>query len=275
MGDLNAHYNFVQSNTPNTDVGVKLFHFLECNNFFQLMEEATRITLTGESILDLVISDTPGLFVQTGTLSPPYNCDHNVIFGRLCIPVVKHKCYKRRVWNFNNINEEQLDKELAIADWNEVFLDDVNIDSIYYKWISLFLKIVESFIPSKIVTIRPHDKPWMNATVRRAINKRNRLFKAYSKNKTVRRWNKYRIQRNGVVNLIRNAKQTCKNKTNELLSNPLTSAKTWWKLVKLYYGRNVGVSIPPLFENGYVFDPEEKAELFNDFFCYSKVLTYC
>ena len=89
-----------------------------------------------------------------------------MIFGRLCIPVFKHKCYKRNVWNFNNINEKELNEALSIVDWNDVFLNNPsNIDSIYAKWISLFLNIVKRFIPSKIVMIRPKDKPWMNANV--------------------------------------------------------------------------------------------------------------
>ena len=63
-----------------TDAGLKLFHFLECNNLTQLVKEPTRITESVESILDLIISDSPGLFVSTGSLSPPSNCDHNIVF---------------------------------------------------------------------------------------------------------------------------------------------------------------------------------------------------
>ena len=48
---------------PNTDAGLKLFHFLECNNLVQLVKKPTRITESVESILDLIISDSPDLFV--------------------------------------------------------------------------------------------------------------------------------------------------------------------------------------------------------------------
>jgi hypothetical protein len=53
LGDFNAHYNFFDTTTPNSDIGVKLFHFLECNNLSQLIDEPTHITLSGETILDL------------------------------------------------------------------------------------------------------------------------------------------------------------------------------------------------------------------------------
>ena len=71
--------------SPNTDIGIKLFNFAECNNLSQLVDEPTRITALGESILDLIITDAPGYFVSSGTLSPPANCDHNFIFAKLSI----------------------------------------------------------------------------------------------------------------------------------------------------------------------------------------------
>ena len=54
---------------------------LESNNLYQLVDNPTRITRSGESILDLIISDSPGFFVSSGTLSPPANCDHCIIYA--------------------------------------------------------------------------------------------------------------------------------------------------------------------------------------------------
>lgn len=165
----------------NTDVGIKLFNFLECNNLVQLVNEPTRITQSGESILDLICSDSPGVFVSKGTLSPPSNCDHNIIFGKLSISVYKPKCFKRKVRNFNVIDEVPLNV-LLNAGWDDIFFENTasNIDVIYEKWRALFLSIVHRFIPSKIVMIRPNDKPWMNGAIRRAIRKHDRLLRAFN-----------------------------------------------------------------------------------------------
>lgn len=113
--------------------------FLECNNIVQLVNEPTRITQSGESILDLIISDSPGLFVTTGTLSPPSNCDHNVIFGKLSVPGYKPKCCKRKVWNFIDIDVDQLNNAFLNARWDDVFYQETtsNIDVFYEKWIAL------------------------------------------------------------------------------------------------------------------------------------------
>ena len=63
LGDFNAHFNYGDTLSPNTDIGIRVFNFLECNNLYQLEDNPTQITQTGESILDLIISDSPGFFV--------------------------------------------------------------------------------------------------------------------------------------------------------------------------------------------------------------------
>lgn len=93
--------------------------------------------------------------------------------------------------------------------------------------------------------IRPNDKPWMNGDIRRAIRKRDRLLKVYTRYKCPSKWENYRVQRNLVVHLIRKAKLDYNHKINEQLSNPITSAKKWWNIVKSFYGIKVSTAIPP------------------------------
>ena len=95
------------------------------------------------------------------------------------------------------------------------------------------------------------------------LYKRDRLLKPYTKFKSSSKWEKYRINRNLVVKLIRKAKLDYQQKTNELLSNPETSAKKWWNVAKSFYGSKISSAIPPLYEdNNYVFDSKDKADLF-------------
>ena len=83
LGDFNAHFNYGETLSPNTDIGIRVFNFLESNNLYQLVDNPTQIIQTGESILDLIISDSPGFFVSSGTLSPPANCDYCIIYANL------------------------------------------------------------------------------------------------------------------------------------------------------------------------------------------------
>ena len=83
LGDFNAHFNYGDTSSPNTDTGIRVFNFLESNNLHQLVDNPPRITRSGESILDLIISDLPGFFVSSCTLSPPANFYHCIIYANL------------------------------------------------------------------------------------------------------------------------------------------------------------------------------------------------
>ena len=59
----------------------------------------------------------------TGSLNPPSNCDHNIVFGKLSISKPKTRCYVRTVQNFNNIDVNQLNNALIQAGWDNIFRD--------------------------------------------------------------------------------------------------------------------------------------------------------
>ena len=74
LGDLNGNYN-VENPSESGDFGSLLYHWMECNNLSQVINEPTRITSIGATLLDLIITNCPGYFGNSGTLSPPANCD--------------------------------------------------------------------------------------------------------------------------------------------------------------------------------------------------------
>ena len=227
IGDFNASYDPSNPLVRN-DFGALLYRWMECNNLYQVINEPTRITQYSESLLDLIITNCPGYFVNCGTLSPPANCDHSLIFARLNISVSKPKCYNRRIWQFNDVNEAELCNELAHFDWDaEVFRNLYDINAIYSCWFKHFHDIVKTKIPSRIVMIRPCDKPWMDSSVRLAMRKRDRLLKLYCKYKTRPSWEKYRQQRNLTTTLIRKNKAKYFHKVNAKLQDVTTGVKAW------------------------------------------------
>lgn len=131
----------------------------------------------------------------------------------------------------------------------------------------MFVSIVESFVLCKTIIVRPRDKPWMSNEIRRSIRKRNRLLKIYSRTKSMHSWERYRVQRNLVVSLIRVAKRNYDIKLNQILCDPQTSAKKWWGLVKSAYGNKYHTVIPAILDGDILIsEPKEKADLFNNYF---------
>ena len=53
--------------------------------------------------MKLIITNFPGFFVNSGTLSPPANCDHSFIFAKLDVSLTKRKCYTRKFWDFSSV----------------------------------------------------------------------------------------------------------------------------------------------------------------------------
>ena len=104
FGDFNA--DFVMGETlPNNDFGSYLYKWLECNGLFQVINEPTRITARSATLLDLIITNSPGYFVNSGAISPPSNCDHSLVYARMSISLGKQKCYTRHIWDYSKIDE--------------------------------------------------------------------------------------------------------------------------------------------------------------------------
>jgi hypothetical protein len=142
-----------------------------------------------------------------GTVSPPSNCDHSVVFAEMNIRTLKCHSYKREIWNFNKADFPALNRELLQSNWSSLFDGVFDIDIVYNTWFAHFHTIIEKHIPLKIVTIRPRDKPWMNGVVRCAIRKHNRQLQTHNNKPNEYSWENYRRQRNLTTQLIRSAKQ--------------------------------------------------------------------
>ena len=181
MGDFNARYDSTNPSGRNSDVGEKLYSFLENNNLVQLITEPTRVTCHSLTILASVITNCPGHSSTSETLSPPSNCDHSVIFANMNIFAYRSRSYKRQVWNFRNVDTTNVNGELSELDWISLCENIKDIDEIYSRWYGYFRLIVEKYIPLKTVTIRAKDKPWMDSKVRPSIKRRDRLLRCHNK----------------------------------------------------------------------------------------------
>ena len=157
-------------------------------------------------MLDLVITNCPERFSVSGTLSPPSNCDHSVIFASMNLFTHRSRSYKRHMCNFNNVNVTDLNLELSQLDWFSLCDDTNDIDAFYSCWFTHFRSVIEKYIPLKTVTIRPNDKPWMDSKVRLAIRRRDRLLRIHNLHPCPVTWESYRAQRIIVTSLIRFAK---------------------------------------------------------------------
>ena len=85
------------------------------------------------------------------------------------------------------------------------------------------------------------------------------------KKRTEKSHTKFCEARDEANKLKRAAKEEYYKKMNDKLSNPDTSSKNYWKLMKQLYGNKTHQGIPPLIKDGHVFtSPKTKCNIFNE-----------
>ena len=93
----------------------------------------------------------------------------------------KQPCFKRKSWKYESGDYDLLNQLIYDFDWTTVEHD--NINTYAENFTNKILEFCESAIPSKVVTIRPSDPPWVKNALRNAIRKHKRAHK-FAKRKT-------------------------------------------------------------------------------------------
>ncbi len=70
LGDFNDRCVHWEDRHSSSEMGLKFYNFVKDRNLFQLVDEPTRITDTTDSLLDLIITDSPGFIDNVNTLPP-------------------------------------------------------------------------------------------------------------------------------------------------------------------------------------------------------------
>ena len=160
-----------------------------------------------------------------------------------------------------------MNDELNIIDWNTIF-HNKTINDNYSNFLSTINRVCDKHIPSKVVVIRPDDKPFLNSSIRKAIRKRDRIhYKAKSTNRP-EHWLRYRQTRNDVISLVRLAKDEYKKKLTSQLTDKTIPPGKWWRIaISVCKLNKCKQSTPPLKHGGRIIvHPLEKCEIFNQYF---------
>ena len=104
-GDFNCRTSLWRTNDAKSPEGVTLDKIIEGNNLYQLFDEPTTICVTIISCVDVIITDQPNLFVESGVRpSLDDNCQHQIIYGKLIVSLSHSPPYKRTVWEYEKAN---------------------------------------------------------------------------------------------------------------------------------------------------------------------------
>ena len=147
---------------------------------------------------------------------------------------------------------------LNSINWNEIFSGDIN--HAWTLWEHKFMAVTEECIP-RVKLTKQHNLPWLSKNLKRAMQKRNQLFRRAYRTGSSRLMNLYKLKRNEVTKLLRNFKKAYFRKLRP-------NSKQFWKAVRLLKGDSK--TIPTLVVDDHeVTSDSEKVKVLSDLFAKS------
>jgi hypothetical protein len=218
----------------------------------QTVTEATRVTKTSRSLIDLLLCSDLNVIEDTKVV--PGVSDHLAVCANIKFTIPRAKYIHKSVWNYKK------------ADWKllrTLFVERISmlgqhseVNLMWEAWCEVFWNCVQIAIP-KVVMKGKRRAPWITSDLLKLIKKRDKLFEKCKKIQSDELWSFYKQFRNKVKTTIRKAQQ---KHVWKLGSN----SKGLWKFIR----SKSGSAAPAHFvANGCVLtDAKDIANAFNDMF---------
>eukprot|EP00794_Sanderia_malayensis_P003961 gene3961-4511_t len=213
-GDLN-----LDKSKPGSREGKLLVDLEEVHDICCLIKQPTRITSTSQTLIDVFLTNKPEYHKLSGLFDPGIS-DHCMIFSLM---TKKTQTHKKKIITFRskkNLNIEELLQDLDQAPWHvgEIF---ESIDDQYFYWQNLLNRIIDDHMPWKRMRVRERDVPSMTTEWKKAIRKKRKYAREFSKNRSDENLALKRKWRNEATRQRRKAiKEYWDKKALDLKSNP-------------------------------------------------------
>ena len=265
IGDFNDRCQDWNDNHVHSELKLELVELVNMSNMSQMISEPTHFTQTSHNLLDIIITDSPHLISDSGTLPPMGTSRHSIIFCRTSnISSTKPKYY-RDFWDYSRADFDGLNIAMSDIPWEAIEDEDISIMT--SKWTQLFLDTAKEYIPHKRVLVNPRDKPWITYSVKTEIKRRNNLYRRWKRSQRNHDFIVYSEAGFKVKTSIETAKADYNNKIAEKLSSPTISNKQYWNLAKETYGTKHRDTVPPLVSNNQIHsDTCDKANILGQYF---------
>ena len=235
--DVHLHYEIIilgdfNTNVKNIDKKCTLIDgmrsFMNLFGMTQLINCATRITLTSSSIIDLIFVSESANISQSGVLPIGFS-DHQVIYCTRKLfrcKVGTHKSIKLR--SCKHYDRTVFNNMLSDIDWNCVY-SSKHVDEAWQYFTTHFCSILNRVAPLKEVRVKQRTEPWFDSEIHDLIQQRDCSLKLFRNKKSSEEYEKYVALRNKVNYKIKDAKANYyKANVMENKNNP----KKLWSFLK-------------------------------------------
>ena len=189
------------------------------------------------------------------------NCHYQIIYAIFNLKIYYPSPYERKIWYYNKANVDLIQQVIREFNWERAFHRKNIIEkvSIFNNTIN---NALSNFIPYENITCDDKKPPWFNNNIINLINNKSIFYKSHTANEnSTDKKEAVKALQNKLNSTTENAKSEYYSKLSMKLSNPETSSKTYWSILKSFVNDKKIAIIPPLYP-----DFRQKAELFNSFF---------
>lgn len=230
------------------------------HNLHQVVKEPTRDL----NILDLCFTNSPASVDSVQVKDGISDHDFVIVNATLRPKVIRPP--KRKIYVYNRADFPGIDSDMIDFD-KTLTADKINshsIEELYSMFKEALFNSINRYIPSKLSSSH-FSFPWVNNSVKRDINRKQRLYNKAKKRGHASHWSEFRKLRRSIDRKIRKAH---KNYIRDVIGDSLKSdnTKPFWNYVKAKKQEVSGVS--PLQVAGRILSSaKDKAEALNRQFC--------
>ena len=262
LGDLNC--NMLKADSDSNIPTKKIKSLYELYQLTQLINEATRVTMTTTSLIDHILTNTPEKISDSGVIHTGIS-DHSLVFAIRKISIIYKQENTLEIRNMKNFDKEKFTKELLKQHWEYVYFFAEDPNAMWEIWKNLFLEVLDKHVPLQHKKIRSNKVPWMISDIKKLMNTRDNFKRKAILTNNENDWLIFRTTKNKVNIELRNAK---KDYSCSKIADQKFNPKKAWKSINSLLGRqNKPTVINELRvgENNFI-SHEDIAEGFNEYF---------
>lgn len=196
-GDLNV--DLLNRNNNNTYM---LSQLLNNYGLHQQIELPTRVTGNSSTLIDVIITSSNNIVVESNVLKMDDISDHSLVTCNLKIKKDKQEPKFFTFRDFSKFNYHDFLQDLYSINWGHIYLLE-NIDEMLQFWNNNLLHLFNIHAPFKTVRATKQPAPWLTENIKYMIKLKNAAHTRYKKLKTDISWNEYKEMRNFVNRSIK------------------------------------------------------------------------
>ena len=167
LGDLNANLLPFSRNKEKQE----LKKFATSHDLTQLITEATRVSETSQTLLDVILVNNDRRITDSGVV-PVSRSDHYLVYCVLKAGVIKAPPKTIEYRSYKNFDVNTFLAGLNSVPWH-IIENEEDIDDAVFIWNQLFSEIADLHAPVKRRRIRGVPLPWLNDKISEAMKDRD------------------------------------------------------------------------------------------------------